>query len=154
MKFPEPEQQKRLFKELYLKYPALYTNMVKHRPANRTIFPHETGDNFRAASHQQTKQDSFTILNLHQLITSPAGLIVNRLWQGTESRETLRNLLSATYDQISDCVRNGLKVSLLDGTTETFNVIVLYIADYSHKKEVLGRVGVNARYGCIHCKKP
>ena len=154
MKFPEPEQQKRLFKELYWKYPALYTNMVKHRPANWTIFPHETGDNFRAASHQQNKQDSFTIVNLHQLITSPAGLLVNRLWQGTESREILRNLLSATYDQIRDCVRNGLKVNLLDGTTETFNVIVLYIADYSHKKEVLGRVGVNARYGCIHCKKP
>ena len=42
MKFPEPEQQKRLFKELYLKYPAWYTNMVKHRPANRTFFLHET----------------------------------------------------------------------------------------------------------------
>ena len=39
MKFPEPEQQKRLFKELYLKYPALYTNMVKHRPVKLDFFP-------------------------------------------------------------------------------------------------------------------
>ena len=102
MKFPEPEQQKRLFKDLHLKYPALYTNMVKHRPANQTIFLRETGDNFRAAVHQQTEQDSFTILNLHQLITSPAGQIVNGLLRSAESQETLRNHLSATYDQISE----------------------------------------------------
>ena len=36
---------------------------------------------------------------------------------------------------------------------ETFNVIVMYVSDLGHKKELLGRVQCTAKYGCPHCKK-
>jgi len=154
MRFPSPEQQKRVLEQLHSKYPALYSNTVRERMNHRTIFIRETGDNFRAAGRQQTEQDYFTILNLQQLITSPSGQFVNGIWRGQEGRAMLEKHLSATYCQMDNCVRNGITVTLPDGRVETFNVVVFYIADYSHKKEVLGRVAVNGKYGCIHCKKP
>ena len=154
MSFPTPEQQKNLLEQLYAKYPTLYENAARNRPDNRTIFLRETGDNFRAAGKHQTQQDSFTILNMRHLITSPAGQVLNGLWRGPESRDMLKRHLLATYKEMADCVQNGLTVTQEDGTVEIFNVVVFYVADYSHKKEVLGRAAVTAKFGCPHCKKP
>ena len=154
MKFPTPEQQEKLFRQLCAKHPNLYESTMRDRTKNRTIFVRETGDNFRGSSHTQTEQDSFSLLNLQQLVTSPAGQFVNGIWQSDESRATLSAHLSSTYSELEECVRNGFEATLPDGTVETFNVIVFYVADYSHKKEVLGRVAVNVKYGCIHCKRP
>ena len=40
-----------------------------------------------------------------------------------------------------------------DGSEETFNVVVFYVSDLGHKKEVLGRTQITAMYGCPHCEK-
>ena len=154
MKFPEPAQQAHLFQQLHSSFPDLYEQILKERPNNRTIFIRETGDNFRSAGRQQTEQDSFTLLNLRQLITSPTGQFVNGLWRGPETRDLIERHMHATFASMEKCVRNGLTVTLPDGTVETFNVVLFYIADYGHKKEVLGRASVSGKFGCPHCKKP
>lgn len=69
---------------------------------------------------------------------SPLGQFVNGIWQGPESREMLKGHLTAIYKELDDCVWHGIKVTLPDGTSETFNVIVFYCADLEHKSEVLG----------------
>ena len=154
MRFPEPAQQKRLFEQLHTKFPALYGKMLRERPDHRTIFLRETGDNFRGAGRQPTEQDSFTVLNIPRLISSPAGQFVNGIWRGPETRELLDRHMAGTYHQMQEAVLNGVHLTLPDGSTETFNVVVFYVADYGHKHNILGRVQVNASYGCPHCKKP
>ena len=63
---------------------------------------------------------------------------------------------------ILPCIVNkAFSVSLLsfffffyrNDQVETFNVIVMYMSDLGHKKELLGRVQCTAKYGCPHCKK-
>ena len=154
MQFPEPAQQARLFQQLYSSFPDLYERNMTERPNNRTIFLRETGDNFLSSGRQQTEQDSFTLLNLRRLITSPTGQFVNGLWRGPKTRELIERHMRATYASMEESIRNGLTVTLPDGTVETFNVVVFYIADYGHKKEVLGRVSVTGKFGCPHCQKP
>ena len=126
--------------------------MCEHN--KRVLLIRETGNNFRGADRRKIEQDSFSILNLKSLITSPLGQFVNGLWRGPESRKYLKGHLSGTYQELEDCVRNGLAVTLPDGQLEIFNVVVFYVADLAHKTEVLGRISTTAKYGCLHSKKP
>ena len=154
MRFPTVEQGKRLLTCMQEKFPHLYQSSCVERPENRILLIRETGDNFRAAGRHRTEQDSFSILNIHHLVTSPFGQFLNGLWRGPETRRMLSAHLSATYAELEDCVRNGIMVTLPDGCQEVFNVIVFYVADLGHKTEVLGRVLATAKFGCPHCKKP
>lgn len=154
MTFPDVEQNRRLLKLLYDKHPALYGNAFHQRCENRTLLIRETGDNFRTAGKKKTEQDSFNILNLRKLVSSPFGQFINGIWHGPETRQLLKAHLTATYQELDECVRHGLTATLPDGTRETFNVVVFYVADLGHKTEVLGRVATTAKYGCPHCCKP
>ena len=154
MTFPTPDQSVRLLQSMCDKFPSLYRHSLQDRPENRVLLIRETGDNFRGAGRRKIQQDSFSILNLKSLITSPLGQFINGLWRGPESRKYLKGHLSGTYQELDDCVRNGLAVTLPDGRMEVFNVVVFYVADLAHKTEVLGRTSTTAKYGCLHCKKP
>ena len=135
---PTPDQSVRLLQSMCDKFPSLYRHSLQDRPEKRVLLIRETGDNFRGADRRKIEQDSFSILNIKSLITSPPGQFVNGLWCGPESRKFLKGHLSGTYQELDDCVRNGLAVTLPDGRLEIFNVVVFYVADLAHKTRNLG----------------
>ena len=59
------------------------------------------------------------------------------------------------FDQLDRFARHGITLKV--GKThveETINVVVMYVCDFSHTKEILGRVQVTADQGCPHCDRP
>ena len=68
------------------------------------------GDNFCEACRHPTEQDSFSVLNLKELVSSPNGQIVNGLWRGSEDRATLQRHLVATYAEIDQAARDGVTI--------------------------------------------
>ena len=51
--------------------------------------------------------------------------------------------------------RNGIELKMgLSETPEHFNIVVLYVSDFSHVKETLGRVQITAGQGCTLCNRP
>ena len=132
MTFPTPDQSVRLLQSMCDKFPSLYRHSLQDPPEKPVLLILETGDNFRGADRRKIEQDSFSILNIKSLITSPPGQFVNGLWRGPESRKYLKGHLSGTYQDLDDCVRNGLAVTLPDGRLEIFNVVVFYVADLAH----------------------
>ena len=90
MHFPTQEQSRRLLKAMYEQCLDLYWNAYMERCDKQTLLTRETGDNFRCAGRQQTEQDSFNFLNLRDLVTSPFGQFVNRIWRGPESQQMLK----------------------------------------------------------------
>ena len=123
MRVPTEEQSVRLLKAMHEKYPELYEESLSQRPNHRILLIRETGDNFRGVARQKTEQDSFNIMNLTGLLTSPLGQFVNGIWRGPETRTYLKAHLTSTYRQLDECVRHGLLVTLPDGTEEHYNVL-------------------------------
>ena len=152
-KFPTPEHQQHLFVQLQQRRPDVFANLDE---THRTIFLRQTGDNYRAAlKRQPTQQMSFSILNLQSLVNSPHGQFVVSSWRGGESRHLLRNHMSANFSQLEEMAREGITVRVAGAdTAEHFNVVVMYVSDFSHTKEVLGRVQVTAEQGCALCDRP
>ena len=108
-----------------------------------------------ALKRQPTQQMSFSILNLQSLVNSPHGQFVVSSWRGGESRHLLRNHMSANFSQLEEMAREGITVRVAGtDTAEHFNVVVMYVSDFSHTKEVLGRVQVTAEQGCALCDLP
>ena len=151
--FPSPGQQHNLFRQLQERRPDVYSAL---RPADRTLFLRQTGDNYRAAlKRQPTQQMSVSVLNLRDLIYSPLGQFVISSWRGGETRKSLRAHMTATFQELDTLAREGLTLTVAgQDEPEHFNIVVLYVADYSHLKEVLGRVQVNAEQGCPLCDRP
>ena len=148
--FPTQEQQARLFVHLQNESPQLYSKLD---PCKRILFLRETGDNFRGSAHQPTEQMSFNIFNLTKLINSPYGQFPTAIWRGPESRKFLKAHMRGHYDAVTSTVHNGLTITLIDGTIETFNVIVFLITDLGHLKESLGKCQCTAVFGCYWYKK-
>ena len=84
MTFPTPDQSVRLLQSMCDKFPSLHRHSLQDRPEKRVLLIRETGNNFRGADRRKIEQDSFSILNLKSLITSPLGQFVNGLWRGLE----------------------------------------------------------------------
>ena len=154
MTFPTPDQSVRLLQSTCDKFPSLYRHSLQDPPEKCVLLIRETGDNFSGAGRWKIEQDSFSSLKLKSLIASPPGQFVNGLWRGPESRKYLKGHLSRKYQELDDCMRNGLAVTLPHGRLEIFNVVIFYVADLVHKTEVLGRTSTTAKYGCLHCKTP
>ena len=148
MIFATEEQQKQLhgkFKELYVH------SDQKFDPAKKTIFL--TGDNFRAASKQQTEQISYSVMNIKEFLHSPYGQFIDSLWRGSESRENVHIHTADHYREIKGLVSNGIDLINPDGEMEHFNVLAFMCADLGFTKEVFGKCSSTSLYGCFFCKK-
>ena len=135
--FPSEQQQQNLFLQLQQRRPDVYKNLDTTR---RTIFLRQTGDNYRAAlKRQPTQQMSFCILNLQSLVNSPLGQFVVSSWRGGENRSLLRTHMDANFREVEEMAREGITMKVAGAeAVESFNVVVLYVSDFSHSKEVLG----------------
>ena len=149
MEFPTVEQQQNLFHQLQEKRPNFYKDLD---PKKRTIFIRQTGDNYRSF-RMPTQQMSFSVLNLTKLINSQSGQTVECMWRGQEDRQHILGHCTSTFETLDKFAQSGIVATLHDGSLETFNVVVLYVADLCHMQYVLGRVNTTATYGCWHCKK-
>ena len=56
------------------------------------------------------------------------------------------------YQELSELVKNGVRLTLNKEDPEEFNVVVFLVADLSFVKEVLGKCSCTQAYGCFHCK--
>lgn len=148
--FPSVEQQDRLFKHLKSERPELYKSLD---PKKRTLYLRETGDNFRAGARQPTEQMSFSLLNITELINSPNGQFLSAIWRGPESRQFITAHMKVHYKDATDAVQKGLTLLMEDGSKETFNVVIVFVADLGHLKETLGKCLCTSQYGCYWCKK-
>uniref|UniRef100_A0A7M5WU97 Uncharacterized protein n=2 Tax=Clytia hemisphaerica TaxID=252671 RepID=A0A7M5WU97_9CNID len=128
-----------------------YQNFDKDK---RTIFLRDTGDNFRATKNYPTEQISFSIMNMKELLNSPYGQFATSLFRGTEKRETLISHGQAHFNELEELVEKGATLTLPDGNTEHFNVVVFFVADLSYVKEVIGKASCTSTYGCYRCEKP
>ena len=149
--FPSEQQQQNLFHQLQQRRPDLYKNLDTTR---RSIFLRQTGDNYRAAlKRQPTQQMSFCTLNLQSLVNSPLGQFVVSSLRGDENRSLLRTHMAANFREVEEMAREGITEVAGAEAVESFNV-VLYVFDFSHSKEVLGRVQVTAEQGYCQCDWP
>ena len=121
--------------------------------AKRTLFIRETGDNFRASARFPTEQVSFSLINLEDLLNSPYGQFVVSLWRGSENRNNLKLHLTGHFQELEYLVQSGLEISV-NGTTETFNVVVILCTDLGLLDKLLGKCGKTSKYGCYWCCKP
>uniref|UniRef100_A0A7M6DRA3 Uncharacterized protein n=1 Tax=Clytia hemisphaerica TaxID=252671 RepID=A0A7M6DRA3_9CNID len=149
--FLSHEQQQKLFKFLTEKDPELYSNLDESK---KTVIIRDTGDNFRAAGRFPTEQTSFSLLNLPDLANSPYGQHITTLLRGGESRQTLKIHVGKHYQQLHSLVKEGITLMSPCGNIESFNVIVIFVADLSFVKEVLGRCQCTQTFGCFHCELP
>ena len=147
-KFQTKPEQQELSKFLKENDNDLYQ---KFDVTKRTIMLRDTGDNFRASAHYPTEQTSYSILNMLDLVNNPYGQFVSTLWRGKENRESLIVHVSSHYNELSSAVRDGISL-LVDDQIEFFNVIVIFVADLSFVKEVIGQCQCTSIYGCYHCK--
>ena len=85
------------------------------------------GDNFRSVSRQPTEQDSFSLLNLVDLVGSPYGQFLNGLWKGKESRANLQAHLKGTYKELDSAVRQGVKIKLKYVMSAFFELLTLHL---------------------------
>ena len=152
LQFPTAKQQRNLLNQLQSRRPDVYADL---QPAHRTIILRQTGDNYRAAlKRQPTQQMSVSILNMKELVNSPLGQFVLASWRGGEGRPMLRAHMATNFAELEKLAKDGIVLKNNTGEPEHFNVVVLYVADFSHTKEVLGRVQVNAEQGCPYCDRP
>ena len=70
------------------------------------------------------------------------------MWRGPETRSYIEAHVKSHYDEVMSAVRNGLPLTLADGTMKTFNVIAFLVADLSHLKESLGKCSCTSIFGC------
>lgn len=150
MQFLSEERNSRLSYFLKSKDGELYKNFD---PTRRTLILRETGDNFRSVGRYPTEQTSFCILNLIDLASGPYGQFITTLWRGSESRRTLKIHCKAHYDEMTDLVKNSVTINH-GSTEEVFNVVLIFVADLSFVKEVLGKCSCTHTYGCFHCILP
>ena len=73
-----------------------------------------------------TEQTSVSILNMLKLVNSPSGQFITTLWRGKESREMIKEHVTAHYYKLDDCVRNGIKLKVGDESL-WFNVICYFL---------------------------
>ena len=59
----------------------------------------------------------------------------------------MRAHMTSTFQQLDNLAREGITLTVAGEEAEHFDVLVLYIADFSHMK-VSGRAQVNAEQGC------
>ena len=87
------------------------------------------GDNFRSVSRQPPadEQDSFSLLNLVDLVGSPYGQFLNGLWRGKESRANLQAHLKGTYKELDSAVRQGVKLKLKYIMSAFFELLILHL---------------------------
>jgi hypothetical protein len=85
-----------------------------------------------------TEQTSFSILNMMKLVNSPHGQFISTLWRGSESREMIEDHVSAHYQELEVCVRNGITLKIGD-QLEWFNVLCFFVADLCFIKDVIGK---------------
>ncbi|XP_066917770.1 uncharacterized protein [Clytia hemisphaerica] len=149
LSFIEADRNKKLGDFLKSKNTHLYQNFKNER---RTIILRDTGDNFRGAGRYPTEQTSFSIMNIQDLVSGPYGQFITTLWRGSESRETLEMHCKHHYQELSELVKNGIRLTLNGEVPEEFNVVVFLVADLAFVKEVLGKCSCTQAYGCFHCK--
>ena len=77
---------------------------------------------------QPTKQMSFSILNLTDLINSPNGQFLSSIWRAPESKKFIQAHMKVHYKDVTQAVEQGLTLTV-NGLCETFNVIAFFIAD-------------------------
>lgn len=146
--FQSTEQQIELEKFLKSKNADLYINFCLTK---RTLIIRDTGDNFRAASRYPTEQTSYSVLNLKDLVSCPYGQFISTLWRGKESRKMLQIHAQKHYNELCDLVKNGINLNI-NGLMEEFNVILIFVADLSFTKEILGKCSSTQTFGCFHCE--
>ena len=117
----------------------MYQNL---KTENRTLFLRQTGDNYRAAlKHMPTQQMSFSILNLKDIVSSPLGQFTVAAWRGKGDRKMLSSDMIENFEQLDRFARHGITLKVGETRVEdTFNVVVMYVCNFSHSKEILGRV--------------
>ena len=123
--FPSIKKQIQLFKHLKKGRNFLYKGLDADK---RTLFLREIGDNFRAGACQPTKQMSFSILNLTDLINSPNGQFLSSIWRRRERKKVIQAQMKVHYKDVTQAVEQGLTLTV-NGLCETFNVIAFFIAD-------------------------
>ena len=99
---------------------------------------------------------SLYILNLQSLVNSPLGQFVVSSWRGGENQSLLcTHIAAANFRDLKEMAKEGIAMKVAGAeAVERFNVVILYVSDFSHSKEVLGRVHVTAEKGCCLCDRP
>ena len=78
-------------------------------------------------------------------------------WRGKEIQQLIRLDMTSPFADLHDMARPGNVIEQQMGLSEThehLKVVVLYISDFSHAKEILSRVQVTADQGCTLCNRP
>ena len=92
-------------------------------------------------------------MNIAGLLNSPYGQFVTGIFRGSENRENLKVHCRPSFEELDHILKNGIEVNLPNGITETFNVVVFFIADLGMVKEIIGKCSTTGTYGCYQCTK-
>ena len=103
------------------------------------------GDGVRVTRNTSMQLFGFSLLNWGRDVLSPSAVRTVAVMCGSESYETLKTSMQATFREVSDIIKAGKLV--VDGAD--ISAKIYFCGDLKYKQMVLSLKGSTTTYGCV-----